>query len=238
MIPHIFHWVWLGQNPLPEKDRGWMQSWRTHHPGWRFVVWAQHPELIDLEGFEARPLPPLVNQWSYDNIERYVHERSVIAARSDLIRYEVVLEGGVYLDTDVECFANIEARLDGVSLFVSDEWGQAQGNGGNYMFGAAPNHPAFYTVVRDLEFHIKSKKGVASVLDVTGPNYLNNQLWKYRDQLVVFPFMLFSPLCYWNDPAQVEVWPTVTLANHHADGKWYDRQKSPPPPQFLKGGHE
>ncbi|RYG54085.1 hypothetical protein EON80_32075 [bacterium] len=231
MIPHIFHWVWLTNTPLPENDKAWMQSWRQHHPDWEFILWAEFPEAVEIEGFTVKPIPPLINQWAYDNIGTWALGRDIVAARSDIVRYEIMLQGGIYLDTDVECFANIEPRLEGVSLFVADEWGGHQGHQGNYMFGASANHPALYTVVRELRSHLRSQQA-GNILSITGPFYLNTQLWKYADQLVVFPFMLFSPLSYYHDPDKVEVWPAVTLANHRADGKWYDREKSDPPAQF------
>src|SRR4028118_181905 len=108
MIPRQFHWVWVGPARLPAKDEAWMQSWRTRHPGWQCIIWAEHPENVSLEGFETRSLPPLANQRFYDGIEQWVTGRAVLASRSDIVRYEVIARsGGIYLDTDVECFGNI-----------------------------------------------------------------------------------------------------------------------------------
>jgi mannosyltransferase OCH1-like enzyme len=240
MIPHIFHWVWLGDNPIPYKDKEWMSSWVKHHPeGWRFIVHAEHPSAVELpEKFEVRQIRPLISQWAYDHVEQVVHQGAGIAARSDIVRYEVVLEGGIYLDTDVECFAPIDRTIENVTLFVSDQWGPSTGSPGNYMFGATPNHPAIYTVVRDMDASVRrpldEQKTPASVLQVTGPNYLNHQLSRYASELVIFPYQLFSPLDYVHDPDSVEVWPEASLGNHRADGKWYDRVKVDAPAKFKK----
>lgn len=230
MIPQQFHWVWLGKKPLPEKDQGWMRSWQEKHPHWKCTVWAEHPDNIEIEGFEVRPLPPLINQKFYDGIGQWVTGLAATASRSDIVRYELLLQGGVYLDTDVECFKNIEHLLSGVPLFVADEWGPCCGN---YMFGAAPNHPALYTVVRELGPHLNSLQGAVNAVQATGPTYLNAQLCKYPD-LVIFPHMLFNPLCAFDSPDKVTKWPEVSLANHHFDGKWYDRIKNDPPSEFLQ----
>lgn len=231
MIPKQFQWVWLGPNALPPKDQKWMRSWGEKHPDWRCIVWAEHPENITLEGFEVKPLPPLINRKFYDGIEQWVTGRAALAARSDVVRYELVARyGGVYLDTDVECFAAIDEVLCGVNLFVADEWGPSAGN---YMFGASPNHPALWTVVRELGPHLSGHKTALNAVQAAGPTYLNSRLRQYPD-LVIFPHMLFNPLCAYDDPAQVTQWPACSLANHHYDGKWYDRVKNKPPEEFRK----
>ncbi len=231
MIPKQFHWVWVGSDPLPDPDKQWMSSWKGKHPDWRCLIWAEHPENIVLDGFEVRPLLPLANQRFYDGIGQWVHERAARAAKSDLVRYEIIARhGGVYLDTDVECFANIEEVLENVNLFRAEEWGP---NYGNWMFGAAPNHPQMWTIVRELAAHLHSGQAEMNVLEATGPGYFCRQIDRHPD-CVIYPHMLFNPLHAYNDPDQVTKWPEVSLANHRYDGKWYDRQKNNPPQEFLK----
>jgi mannosyltransferase OCH1-like enzyme len=195
---------------------------------------AEHPENIHLDGFEVKPLPPLVNRKFYDGIEQWVTGRATLAARSDVVRYELVARyGGVYLDTDVECFQNIDEVLRDVRLFVADEWGPSVGN---YLFGATANHPALWTAVRELGPHLSGHKTALNAVQATGPAYLNSRLRQYRD-LVIFPHMLFNPLCAYDDPEQVTHWPPCSLANHHYDGKWYYRVKNEPSVEFRQEVH-
>lgn len=231
-IPRQFHWVWLGKEPLPQKDQAWMLSWRRNHPSWRCIIWAEHPAQVALEGFETRALPPLVNQHLYDGIERWVRGKAVLAARSDIVRYEIVARyGGVYLDTDVECFRNIDELLQDVTLFVSDGWG---GGECNYMFGAFANHPALWTTVRDLGPHLSACHHQLNPVQATGPDYLNPKLYLSQD-LVIFPDQLFNPLDARDDPRWVRSWPQCSYGNHHFDGKWleYTAWKNLPPPEFI-----
>lgn len=232
MIPTIFHWVWIGPDPVPAKDLLWIKGWKDKHPDWECRLWAENPDLVrkhnDLCGLRTFPLPPLINFEVYERIEEWVTGRAILAARSDIIRMELIARhGGVYLDTDVECFKNISPLLEGVDLFISDEWGPSPGN---YMFGARPNHPALWTAVRELKGSAEKMAKVNAVF-LAGPQYLNPQMRKH-DDCVIFPYPLFNPLCAYDDPGKVTSWPSCAYGNHRYDGKWYDRVKRDPPAEF------
>lgn len=199
MIPRQFHWVWLGDKKLPIKERSWMQTWREMHPFWRCIIWAEHPDLAHIQGFETRPLPPLINVRFYEEIENAATgsamNRDALMARSNIVRYEVIArDGGVYMDTGVECFQPIDELLVGVRLFVCDRWGPCRGN---YMFGGVPNHPALWAVVGEMAGsradHPEPSSGPNSLAAGTGASYLYSRLRRYED-LVIFPSMLFNPL--------------------------------------------
>ena len=58
-------------------------------------------------------MPPLRNQDLFDAAEHP-------AQRADLARFEILLRfGGVYVDTDFEALAPIQARLEDVECFVA-----------------------------------------------------------------------------------------------------------------------
>lgn len=190
-----------------------------------------------MQGFESLKLPPLVNEDAYRNMADYVNARAVTVARSDLVRYEVVARyGGVYLDTDVECFAPIDRLLDGVRLFMANEFSNRSGN---YMFGATPNHPALWTIVRHLQSHLQKVEAQYSeshkkfdAATITGSRYFGSQIRMYPSELVIFPDGIFNPLGRRYNHSQVTQWPGCTVANHHCDGKWYDHVKTTPPDQY------
>lgn len=235
MIERKLHWVWLGDK-FPDKDRKWAEEWISHHMDWRSILWTDKPQAKGCFT-EVRRIPRLVNQDVFDEMERWSPGRAAIAARSDVVRYELVaMEGGVYLDTDVNCFKRIDDLLDGVNLFVSDEraiepeWAACPGN---YMFGAEKGSPAMWTVVRELTGNLRKLKGQENPVLTTGPRYLQDQLLKYKDKLVTFPYMFFNPLGPMYDPDQVKKWPEMSYGNHRFDGKWYDREKKTPPKEFL-----
>ncbi len=201
------------------------------------ILWADHPENHDPSGpwTTIYQTPDIINASAFARIGQHVGERPAVAARSDILRYEIIARfGGIYADLDVQLFQPINDLLAGVDLFVADEWGQAPGN---YLFGARANHPTMWTVVRDLDRNVMdhAKAGTDwAILDVTGPRYLNSVL--QRDKTcVIYPWPLFNPLPPRADWRQVKIWPETAFGNHHYEGTWYDQTKVTPPAAFLDG---
>jgi len=98
MIPKIIHNVWVGPNPLPEAEKSYIQSWKKHHPDWHFMFWGNN-EIKKLEIHNACQ-------------QALHHSRNVYALQADIIRLIAVNTfGGFYIDTDIECFKNIDNLL-------------------------------------------------------------------------------------------------------------------------------
>ncbi len=82
---------------------------QTHHPGWQFRSW----DLRSARALAARDYPFLLAAFN-----GYGHP----VQRADAARWMVLHAfGGVYMDTDVECFANVEASLAGRELALNCE---------------------------------------------------------------------------------------------------------------------
>jgi hypothetical protein len=152
---------------MPTQLQTWARAWKEYHPGWTMILWtddpAKHEHLLH-EPWDAVSLhPPVMNRWVYTHAQKWFGDRAAWAARSDILRYEIVAQyGGVYSDLDFEPFRCIETLLKSVRLFNADEWGPCCGN---YLFGAERNHSAMWTAVRELV------KGVA-------PKYIPAHGWK------------------------------------------------------------
>ncbi len=70
-IPKIIHHTWIGNDPLPPEAVDNIDTWKRHHPEWRFRLWT-----LD-------NVPPLHNQALYDAHSNTGH-------RADILRYELL----------------------------------------------------------------------------------------------------------------------------------------------------
>lgn len=96
MIPKTIHYCWFGPNPLPEKDKAYMETWRKFMPDYEIKLWNE-------DNFDIN-LCPYVQQ-------AYANKK--FAFVSDVARlYALVNEGGIYLDTDVELLRGFSHILD------------------------------------------------------------------------------------------------------------------------------
>jgi mannosyltransferase OCH1-like enzyme len=98
VIPKKLHFIWLqGYSELPPDRRHFVDSWAHYHSDWSIKVWSYED------------LPQLKNEW--------VLESDDLTLQSDVARFELVYqEGGVYLDTDIECLQS----LNNLTMFVGD----------------------------------------------------------------------------------------------------------------------
>lgn len=85
MIPKTIHYVWLGGQPFTDLGKKCLTSWGKYLPGWTIKKWDEsnspmnHPFVLEMI------------------------KRGLFAFASDYIRIHALsLEGGLYLDTDIE----------------------------------------------------------------------------------------------------------------------------------------
>ena len=193
-IPRLFHWIWLGDDSLPEEHRAWIESWLKRHPGWKHVLWME----------ENRP--------------RFVNEVQFLGAdslwqKADIARYELVYRhGGVYLDTDMECLRSIEPLLDGVEAFAAEHRPRHRAaTVENFLLGATPEHPWLAETIARLPAAMEAGGGV---IHETGPRFLTEVT---RDRADV---TIFGPAVFFHRPAwlQPDV-PAGAYAVHHGRGR-------------------
>jgi mannosyltransferase OCH1-like enzyme len=142
-IPHIFHYVWLGQSPMDPVMTEWQRGWSRLHPGWQTRTWREDADLpahmltCEDEIVECR-YPTLLASCSTP------------ARKSDIWRYQILeQQGGVYLDTDVEPIKPIEHLIEGADAFAGLCWtsyrwkdrGDPSLEVGCSIMGAAAHHP-------------------------------------------------------------------------------------------------
>jgi mannosyltransferase OCH1-like enzyme len=170
LIPRTFHTFWVGP-PMPERFRTFMEGWRRLHPDWSLRLWG------------GGDVPPLHNQELYDRAAELCpgFEGQL---RSDVVRYELLLQyGGVWIDTDFQCYAPIDDLCD-VPCFAA--WERQGTVVNNAILGCEPGDPFMLRLVANLHASVTSGRS-ARPSKVSGPHYLTAQYRGHEAELTVYP---------------------------------------------------
>ena len=90
MIPKTIHYIWLGKGEKSELIKKCMASWEKL--GYEIKEWNENNFDIN-----------------YNEFTKEAYEKKKWAFVSDVIRlYALYTEGGIYMDTDVEVFKNLD----------------------------------------------------------------------------------------------------------------------------------
>lgn len=130
-IPRTIHYVWLGDQSLPEEDQRYIEGWQKLNPDFRLRRWTEKD--IDLKKY------PLVKK-ALDE------KRWAFAA--DIIRmYAVYEEGGIYLDTDIELLKPLDELLkyEAFACWESQFWFTTA------VFGAEKHSPWIGKILKRYE---------------------------------------------------------------------------------------
>lgn len=96
MIPKKIHYCWFGGNPLGEKEKKCIESWKKFCPDYEIMEWNE--SNVDLD------IIPFVRQ---------AYESKKYAFASDVLRlWAIYTYGGIYFDTDVELVKSYDDLLD------------------------------------------------------------------------------------------------------------------------------
>lgn len=134
MIPKIIHQIWLGPNPLPELEKHWIQTWKNHHPTWEHRLWTNDD------------LPKDIPHNCVQTIESVYPKYALIA---DVYRYIILSQhGGVYIDTDIECYRPIDTltNVDFLGIMPHENCNYIT----NAFFGCMPNSKILTDCVANL----------------------------------------------------------------------------------------
>ena len=168
LIPRIFHRIWIGPKPMPEDFVHWGKTWLRCNPGWEMRFWTE------------KNMPPIHNRRPY-------RRAPMFSGRADVARIELVYRfGGVYIDTDFECFKCIEPLIaDKDHFFVREPNGCMS----NAIFGAVPGHLALKLLIDGV---MASWNSGERYVGLAGPGYFERTLRGYPG-LILLPTPLLFP---------------------------------------------
>ncbi len=209
MIPKKIHYCWFGGNPIPEKNRKWMESWKKFCPDYEIIEWNEKNYNYTKNKYMYQAYKS--GKWGF--VPDY--------ARLDII-YNY---GGIYFDTDVELIANIDDLLyqKAFACFESDSY-VALGLG----FGAQKGNVLIKDMMDDYD-NREFVKADGTMNMVASPviqtevlkkkGLITNGEYQVLDEITIYPEKM---LCG-KSPAtrRVKLKP-YTKAIHHYDGSWLD----------------
>lgn len=148
--PQTLHQVaWLGEASVLEHENKLRDSWMKHNQGWTHRVW------------DEGAVSALVKD-SYPWFEETYHSLPSNQQRAEVAVYLVLHSfGGVFADTDVECFQKFDSLLEGPVLQIfeepMDKWEKVDARGntlshhlvsGSLMTASQPGHPLLLKVLQ------------------------------------------------------------------------------------------
>ena len=186
MIPKKIHYCWFGGNPMPEKDKKCIESWKRYCPDYEIIRW-------DESNYDV----------SKNRYMKEAYEEKKWGFVPDYARLDIIYnEGGIYLDTDVELVKNLDDLLED-NAFMGFEDGKHVSPG--LCIAAVPHHP---TIKKLKEIysnrHFKLEDGT---LDLTPSPIMNTDMFvqmglKENNQkqivadITIFPKDYFCPKDY------------------------------------------
>jgi len=152
MILRKIHYCWYGGTPEDPLMQRCLASWSRHMPGWEIKRWDERNTPVHFR------------------FMRTVQKNKSWAKMSDFMRLlALYLEGGVYMDTDVEVIRPFDELLR-FSAFVGIETGEPVVC--NAVFGAERAHPFILQCLHNL---LRTCDGTEPA-NVTGPILLTSLL--------------------------------------------------------------
>lgn len=189
-IPKKIHQIWLG-SPFPEKYKRWQEQIKKLHPDWEYKLWTDK----DVAEFE------MVNRKIYRKAGNW-------GEKSDILRYEILYrEGGVYLDCDVQCFANLDDLHKAYDFYAGFEpfWAGSETRClsiGNAIIAAAPKHPIMKRCIKNIKKFSRLNFPLSYNMQTvakTGPIMFTRSCYEILSQdaqgknNIIFPSKLFYP---------------------------------------------
>lgn len=177
-IPKKIHQIWIGSQ-MPARERELSETWKLHNPDWEYKLWTE--KEIDEFG--------LTNRAAYDTSRNY-------GEKSDIARCEILYrEGGLYVDTDFECFKPFDVLHHCCDFFVGINC-LTNFEVINAIIASAPGHPILKCYIDNLSKNIVKYRN-NSTLHRTGPYYFSDcirRMLPYSSPYtIIFPTTYFYP---------------------------------------------
>lgn len=210
MIKKI-HYCWFGGKKLPKDVKKCIATWKKMLPDYEIIEWNE-------EKFDVNSVP-FVKQ-AYDNKKW--------AFVSDYVRtYALYEQGGLYLDTDVKIFKNVEDIIDKNLVFGYEDSGYF----GTAVIATNIKHNPYIKEILEYYSNIEDFN-VDIIYNYANPAIITRIINKYpvelqkngvkifNKEVTVYPRDYFYPLSY---NYSEKVYTKNTCMVHLFNGTWTDK---------------
>jgi mannosyltransferase OCH1-like enzyme len=230
LIPKVIHYCWLSGDPFPELVKRCIASWKEKLTDYEFILWDK--DRVERE-FQGRTNSTNKNEFhkgikSNLWLEQTIQSRKYAFAADFLRVYALYHYGGIYLDADVEIIGTFDPFLEN-DLFIGFD---IQNDLETAVVGSAPGHlwiKSLCDYYNNRPFLKKDGKLDIRPLPIIFDK-IAKQLFYYKrngkfqtitDQgISIYPCDYFSPKnIYFNRINKTK----NTVAIHHFDGKWVEK---------------
>lgn len=189
-IPRILHQTWKNDN-IPENFREMANSWRQKHLDWEYVFWTDEMNRNFIKENFSYFLP------IFDGYESNIQ-------RVDAVRYFILYKyGGMFIDMDFDCLANISPLLgNSICIFGKEPLEHCKIHNknriiSNAFMGTRKGSHFFYHLCKELE-QINSITDYPNdkILESTGPFMLSRVYDKYdrKEEITLLESEVIYPL--------------------------------------------
>lgn len=128
MIPRIIHYSWFSGDKYPDDIARYIARWHELLPGYEFMLW-------DMKRLEE--------ETDSDFVREAISQRKWAFAADYIRLFAIEKYGGVWFDTDVELFRNIDNLLDCDCFIGKESWIDREGMVylTSHFMGAVKGHP-------------------------------------------------------------------------------------------------
>ena len=207
MIPRTIHYCWFGRGEMPQLAMDCITSWHKYMPDWDYKLWNE-------DNFDVDSVP---------------YTKEAYAARkyafvTDYVRlYALSVEGGVYMDTDVEILKPLDDLLH-LQAFTSYEGSKhkppvtglmASEAGGQWVEEQLHAYDGLHFCREDGTLDTTTNTQRISAIMKANGFVSDGEKRQYKD-LTVFPSEYFCPHQTTGEYLLTE----NTYCNHHFMGSW------------------
>lgn len=202
MIPKKIHYCWFGGKEKPKSVLEYIETWKKFLPDYEIIEWNEG-------NFDINKL----------RFTKEAYQAKKYAFVADVCRlYALLLEGGIYFDTDVEVIKNFDELLSN-NVFIGWECEKSK-RVGTAVIGSEVNNQFIskvYKYYSDLPFILDNG------LFNSKPNTLViSSMLEKESNVVIYPTDYFSPIDF--ETKQIRI-TNNTYSIHHFSGTWLPKYR-------------